>query len=143
MHMYVPAAGRVGVAAGPAPARLGFTAAQTPHPEGASAAGVARAQQFARPSTAQALGARAPSRNLTSLGSTPVRGGQGPVRSVGPRSEGLGGSVPRSGSAPAPFTGTRVEPRAQAPMVTPRVGVPRAAPSFHSGGHFGGGGHHR
>jgi uncharacterized protein DUF6600 len=56
---YVAAA--PGVAqAGPPPQKLGFQTDQIPHASGATS--VARAQEFARPPTAQALGAHAPTR---------------------------------------------------------------------------------
>jgi hypothetical protein len=58
---YVPATPGV-ASAGPPPQRLGFQTAQIQHPTGAAATGVVRAQQFSSPSTAQALGARAPTR---------------------------------------------------------------------------------
>jgi hypothetical protein len=50
------------VAHGPEPMRLGYSASQIPHPTGTSAAGIARAQQFSRPSTAAALGAHGATR---------------------------------------------------------------------------------
>jgi len=69
VRAYTPA--RPGVS-GPPPARLGFSAAQIPRPTGAAAARLARAQQFARPSTALALGARPPSR-LPAVSGGPTR----------------------------------------------------------------------
>jgi len=54
MHPYVPVAAGGRAAAGPEPARLGYAAGQAPRPTGAGAAGVERAKQFARRSTAGA-----------------------------------------------------------------------------------------
>jgi hypothetical protein len=48
-----------GLGHGPEPSRLGFASSQIPHASGASAAGLARAQQFSRPSTATTLGGHA------------------------------------------------------------------------------------
>lgn len=58
---YMPATPNV-AAAGPPPQKLGFQAAQIPHANEAASASIARAQQFSRPATAQALGARPPTR---------------------------------------------------------------------------------
>jgi hypothetical protein len=60
MHPYVTAT--PGVSSGPPPARLGYNATQVPHVTGAASPNLVRAQQFARPSTAQPLGASAPAR---------------------------------------------------------------------------------
>jgi hypothetical protein len=104
---YVPAAPGV-VAAGPPPQKLGFQAAQIPRPTGAAATGVVRAQQFARPSTAQGLGARAP---------TPM-----PV----------GGQIPRG-----PIAGTAPHAMERAPRVVAPGGAvpsPQAPTQLPSGG---------
>jgi hypothetical protein len=60
MRLYVPAT--PSTANGPPPQRLGYSAAQLPRPTGAAQAHIVQAQQFARPSTAQPLGAHPPSR---------------------------------------------------------------------------------
>ncbi len=62
MHAFVSATPGV---AGPAPGRLGYAPSQVPHATGATAQSVARAQTFARPSTAQAAGG-SPSVHATS-----------------------------------------------------------------------------
>ena len=131
VHPYAPAA--PGVAApGPPPQKIGFQSAQIPHSNGVPT--VSRAQQFAHPATAQALGARAPAR-------------------VSPQAATLGNPT-RSASAVAPVhpsnqfrppvttTGHGVVVRPAAPAAVARPPSPRPsgrAPSFH----FGGGGHHR
>jgi hypothetical protein len=104
VHPYLPATPTV-AAAGPPPQRLGFHTAQIPHATGTTAASVARAQQFSSPSTAQPLGARAPTRvPLAAQGAThgtPV--GQTPFRAphsvtVAPS----GPAAPHVSAAPAP-----------------------------------------
>jgi len=54
MHLYVAVAAGGRALGGPPPARFGYAAAQVPRPAGAGAAGVERAEQFARRSTAGA-----------------------------------------------------------------------------------------
>ncbi|MDP8998891.1 MAG: hypothetical protein M3O46_02140, partial [Myxococcota bacterium] len=62
MRAYVPATPSVALH-GPPPQRLGFQAAQIPHTlSDGNSGGITRAQQFARPSTAVALGAHVPTR---------------------------------------------------------------------------------
>jgi hypothetical protein len=125
MRLYVPTAARIG---GPPPDRIGFTAAQVAHPTGDSAANLARAMRFARPSTALALGARPASRVA------PVAGMRGPASR-------LPGAVVPSGRS----TGVRrVNPNG--PGGTPHPGGGGGV-HFNGGGHFGvsggagGGGH--
>jgi len=137
---YVPATPGVGTA-GPPPQKMGFQAAQIPHSAGAPT--VAHAQQFSHPSTASALGARAPTR-FSPI--SPVRqaavGGGAPRAVVAP--SGLGRSpagTPPQGRAPATAGGVR-----PAPMTTHATIGP--APSRSSGSgrgstFRGGGGHHR
>jgi hypothetical protein len=136
MHVFVPAASRAG--AGPAPTRLGFSEGQIPHATGTAALSVGRATQFARPSTAQPLGGHPPSR--TSAGVSPSAATRARSTEIPSASGGFSrGGAGLHGEASA---------RGAAPTIVPRVGAPRAAPAFHSGGHFGGGhfgggGHHR
>jgi hypothetical protein len=132
MRLYAPAGGRVGFGPGPVPARLGFAPAQIPRPTGAAATGVVHAQQFARPSTAQAIGARPPSRVGPSYGQAQP----GTARPFRSQPEG-------KASGSAPFVGARPASHVEAPAVVPHVGAPHASPAFHSGGHFGGSGGHR
>jgi hypothetical protein len=131
-RMRIYATGTAAVTAGPVPARLGFTPVQVPHATGAGAASVARATQFARPSTAQPLGARPPARiapAVRAAAPAPAR----PVE-VASAPSGMGRAAPSVS-------------RSAEPAIVPHVGVPHAAPAFRSGGHFGGGhfggGHHR
>jgi hypothetical protein len=121
---YVPA--NPGVGSGPPPTRLGYALTQIPHATGAGAAGVARAQQFARASTAQALGARPPSR--------PSWTGSGNPRAAlaGPPAGGAG------------LAGGHAAPGAAQPGARRRVpgaGMSVPHPSSHGwgGGHMGGG----
>ncbi|HEY8039855.1 MAG TPA: DUF6600 domain-containing protein [Polyangiaceae bacterium] len=138
VHGYVPATPGV---AGPPPQRLGYSAAQVPHPSGTKAAGVARAQQFARPSTAQALGARAPSRPAfpgnAGAGHAPYAGGHSPgVPWTGGAAAGHA-STPSFGQ-PTPGAIHPVTPSGRKPQPAPAP-VPRA-PAFRGGGGRGGGG---
>jgi hypothetical protein len=136
MRVYVATTGRPG--AGPAPARFGFEAAALPRPTGTAAAGVVRATQFARPSTAQPLGARPPTavaRPVSLPGapalSRPSGGAPAPWH-------------PSAGPAAAPLPRVSPAPRPAAPA--PMRPAPRVAPApvFRGGAHFGGGGgHHR
>ena len=120
VHGYVGASPGVG----PTPARLGYSASQVPHAVGTPA--VAHAQQFARPSTATALGARPAYRAPTSAtGMSPGFGSRGPVT-----------------VAPKPQASRKVPP-AESPMVRKGTGF-RGGGGYHppppSGGAFRGGG---
>jgi hypothetical protein len=132
VRTYTPAT--PGVAAGPPPQKLGYAMAQVPHATGAAATNVARAQQFARPSTAQALGAHAPVRFAV------------PSTSAGVAARGYS----TGGLTPAPGHATLPAPAARPPVSSnrrPAVGTapaPHPAPSFHGGApHTSSGGHHR
>jgi hypothetical protein len=156
MRFYAPASPRA--LSGPPPARLGFTPAEVPHPTPAMG-NLARAQQFARPSTAQPLGARAPAPFRSYAPAAPAAGAPGaPGRWAGAQSGATLGAgrpaltQPPPGRAatpgafsPAPATvprGVVPAPRTYTPAV-PRTSAPaRSAPVFRGGGHFGGG-HHR
>jgi hypothetical protein len=89
MRFYGTASARV---AGPSPEHFGYTGAQVPQPTGEVQSHIARAQQFARPSTAQPLGARPPSQSPHE------------ARSAGTPGRAPGANVPvrRSPAAPAP-----------------------------------------
>jgi hypothetical protein len=120
MHVYSAPGAAPG--AGPPIERLGYTAAQVPHSTGA--AGVAQARQFARPSTAQALGAHPPSAAIRTQAVAPGRAaGTAPAGAAG-----RAGGTARPTAQPA--NGARPNPSRGG-------GAPRG-PSFH-----GGGGHHR
>jgi hypothetical protein len=111
---------------GPEPSKLGFTAAQIPHPTGAAATGLARAQQFARPSTATALGAH------------PAVHGTGSISTQG-RTSLMGGA---SGMSPGAHAPTSTALPQQQPQQKKKLPPQNAAPPRgHTGGH--GGGHHR
>jgi hypothetical protein len=158
-HVRPYVSARPGVAAaGPPPQKLGFQSAQIPRAGGAPS--VARAQQFAHPSTAVSVGARAPTRVSPTQ---PV--GQSPARVTGDRvphatAAGPVASPPNTGRAPStatmpvpgrtPSTGSVVHtptttttghaapaPVAPAPS---RGGGRGVSPSGRGGG---GGGHHR
>lgn len=133
-----------GVAAGPHPSQIGYSPAQIPHATGSAATGLAHAQQFSRPSTAQPLGARPPASATTTMRShttTTTTTSTSPGVSAGMR------AAPRAGTPPPaalpPHTRAPVTPapaRRSAPAPAPPA--PRAVPR--PGGTFrGGGGHHR
>jgi hypothetical protein len=128
VHPFVATPGVVG---GPPPARLGYAAAQIPHASGTAAASLARAQQFARPSTAQPLGARPPARSALPGGATAGAATPGGHTAMtGPR-WGTGAAGPRLP------TGVQVPgQRRKLPQSSP---VPTPHPTFRGGGHFGGG----
>ena len=105
MRPYAVANVRVG---GPPPARFGYTAAQVPRVT--ATASVTRAQEFARPSTAQALGARPPAR----VAAAPAANGAF-----------TGARPPLTGARP-PLTGAR--PSYPSPVSQPnQVDVPRTS----------------
>jgi len=160
---YVPAT--PGVAHGPEPMRLGYSAAQVPHASGAAAANVARAQQFARPSTAVSLGAHPPARVSSTVGmgapghvpyagaspsggfpsahgSSPSFGHPAPGGSLHPPGGTLpapGGLHPTPGPVHPGLTPGQPQPARKRPTSSPPP--PHVAPhgSFH--GSFHGGGH--
>jgi hypothetical protein len=118
---------------GPAPAKLGYSAAQVPHASGAGAAGLARAQSFARPSTAVAQGGHAATRGSFGAMAGGSRGG------LTSGSAALGGRRPTT-LAPANQPKKRPSTTGEG---APHVG---SHGSFHGGGfhggfHGGGGGH--
>jgi hypothetical protein len=133
---YVPATPGV-ASAGPPPQKLGFQGAQIPHATDANAAGIARAQQFSRPSTALALGARAPTRmpivgqaaTATAIGQTPRAVAGEPI----PRGP-AAGQVPRGPATvqvpggPAAGSAPHMVERAPPPARVAPVGVPTPSP---------------
>jgi hypothetical protein len=126
MRLYATATARVG---GPAPARFGYTAAQIPHATGEAQSHLAHAQQFSRPSTAQPLGARAPTVRNAPAGRP---GGAGP------------GAAPRPGGAPGGGHGGGGAPGGGGPHFGGGGPAPHGpAPRGPSGGPHVGGGHHR
>jgi hypothetical protein len=132
---YVPAT--PGVSAGPPPGKLGYAAAAVPHPTGAAGDHIARAQQFAHPSTAQALGAHPPTRAAMPAQSSAAYAGSTRYSTSGPLPHPGVSTVghPPPGAAVQTVPGVVRRPAATAPHV---------APSFHPAPHFsGGGGHHR
>jgi len=121
MHVY---AGPPGTPSGPPPQRLGFAAGAIPHVSGTAAAGVARAQQFARPSTAQPLGARPPA---------PAPPTARAARVTSPRPSGAFTAPPSAppgrGTRPSVVVTTPVRPPAARPssfMPAPRTPAVRA-----------------
>ncbi len=148
MRTFVSATPGVG---GPPPQRLGFAPGQTPRAAGGAAAqSLNHAQAFARPSTAQPIGASAPTRVTTPASR--------PVFSTGSASRAPVGHPQPTGSV---FAGPAVTPHgsttARAPLVVPPSSAPAPAhtqahsppaahsspPSYHySVPSGGGGGHH-
>lgn len=148
MRPYSVSEVRVG---GPPPGRLGYTAARIPRATGA--ASVSRAEQFARPSTARAIGGSAPTRFEAAPVANPARqsaaagarasGVAGartaPVAGAGAPNAGRYESAPvqgRTATAPAPAQG-------RAPAGAPAGGAPRPPAAASHGGASHGGGHHR
>jgi Family of unknown function (DUF6600) len=134
MRLYVPAT--PSVASGPPPQRLGYNAAQLPHPDAAAQSHIVRAQQFARPSTAQPLGAHAPARIVTASPSpiVPHPIAPGPVSAPPTMSPSLRSPVaprasPIPGPAPVPHS-LPMQHVAPAPHFTP---APPPAGAFHGG----------
>ncbi len=126
-------AGNVHVAAtptvGPSPSRMGYAATAVPHVSAASSAQVARAQQFGRPSTATAMGARAPRLAGGSGGAS-----AGAMAGHGPGMVGMG--MPQQQQQQQQKRNRRPRrgpPRTDAPPVR------RGGGSFGRGGGFGGG----
>jgi hypothetical protein len=131
VHGYVGAAPGVG----PAPARLGYSPQQIPHAAGTPA--LAHAQQFGRPSTATALGARPAYRPPTAGGgSAPYAGARAPYA----------GSHGPITAAPGSPSRRKVEPESS-PQVRRGTPTTRGGSTYHpppsTGGTFhpsGGGG---
>jgi hypothetical protein len=118
-----------GLERGPAPSRLGYSAAQIPHASGASAAGLARAQQFSRPSTATALGAHP----ATHASSASAMGGAAHPSLTGPGAHAMTPGVQPGAQRKKPLTGGGA---------APHVGGGFHGGGFRGGGFHGGGGGH-
>jgi hypothetical protein len=133
------------VAHGPEPMRLGYSASQIPHATGASAAGIARAQQFSRPSTATALGAHGATRfGGAGFGSAATsRYGAGLPAGVHPQQQPQGGKrKPPPGYVPPGRAGGfrgGYHPSFGGAPPAPAAPHPSMGGGFHGGG--GGGGH--
>jgi hypothetical protein len=108
----MPFAGSGRAPVGPPPERLGYAPSQIPHAAGSSGAGVARAQQFARPSTAQALGGSPPARAQVTSTTGPRPAGQPPSP-----------TQLRSNPAQSPPPGSQ----AKAPAAQPHASPPEAS----------------
>jgi hypothetical protein len=167
MRPYAVADVRVG--SGPPPSRLGYTSAQIPH--ATAVASVSHAQQFARPSTARALGASGPTRfeatpatnaarqsSVMGARPSPLTGARPPVVDSRPApAPGGHPNVPRSSAGEANvgrYQATPAQGRAAAPPAV-QSRAPAAAPvqgggafrppaaASHGGAVHVGGGHHR
>jgi len=152
MRPYAVADVRVG---GPPPSRLGYSAAQIPR--ATAVPSVAHAEQFARPSTARALGASAPAHFESASAGT---GARAPLTSGARQTPGVSGAsrsnvgaanVDRFQTAPAPGRAPAVTPGAGTSHPAPAAGAYRSAPAaarpstngaWHGGGGSHGGGHH-
>ncbi len=138
------------VAHGPEPMRLGYSASQIPHATGTSAAGIARAQQFSRPSTATALGAHGATRfggpGLPGSAATSHYGGAGLPAGVHPQQPQGGKRKPSPGYVPpARAGGSRggYHPSFGGAPPAPAAPHPSGGGAFHGGGGGGHGGGHR
>lgn len=139
--------------AGPAPMRLGYSASQIPHATGTAATGIARAQQFSRPSTAATLGAHPATRfgGTGGFGSqTMPRYGAGMPGGVHPQPQQGGGKrKPLPGYAPPASRGGSFRGGYHPPSFggAPAPGAVHISPggsgAFHGGGGGGHGGGHR
>jgi hypothetical protein len=137
-----------GHSSGPAPSQLGFSGGQVPHVSaGASAGGVAKAQQFGHPSTATSMGGHAPTHTgpSTSLaGSHPTGGATGAAglqREPTTGLAGAGGTSPSTGLGRAPTTGLAgTSPGASGSAGLQRTPTTGLTPSAGSGGATVGGG---
>ena len=132
MRPYAAANVRVG---GPPPARFGYAATQVPR--ATAAPSVSHAQQFARPSTARALGASAPARfeaaPATNVGRSPAFPGARPVPGVSnpPRPNPGAPDVGRFQAAPGPARAPAFSPGpARAPAFSPAPVRSPAAPTM-------------
>jgi hypothetical protein len=134
MRLYVPAT--PSTANGPPPQRLGYNAAQLPRLTGAAEAHIVQAQQFARPSTAQPLGAHPPTRIVVAtppqtMARPNVPGAVRGPTTMSPAAPAQG--APRAFPSPAPAAAPHSLPAqhvAPAPHFTP---APPAAGAFHGG----------
>jgi hypothetical protein len=126
---YVPATPGVS-AAGPSPQRLGFQAEQIPHASGAEGAGVARAQQFSRPPTAQALGARGPTRLPAATQVGPLRGSGASPMGQTPRGPVFGGPFRGTGAGRGGGSIVGASPGAPSPARLPAAGAPGSSGTF-------------
>jgi hypothetical protein len=118
---------------GPEPSKLGYSAAQIPHPSGAGAAGLAKAQQFSRASTAASLGAHAPTRTPTA--SMTPSGGRPSLTGGGSASGGFGGRsmTPSTGMENHGQVPTQSQPKKK-PQTEPQS-APRPKSTNRGGGH--------
>ncbi|MGA2447980.1 MAG: DUF6600 domain-containing protein [Polyangiaceae bacterium] len=123
--MVFTGAARVGY--GPSPQRLGYSQSEIPRPTGPGAEGVLRARQYARPSTAQALGGSKPAAARSwSPGSSTPRRDEGNPHSPSPASPARSPSAqPRATPVEASRPGPKSAPR---PAPTP---APKPQPSQH------------
>jgi hypothetical protein len=159
---YVPA--HPGVAGGPSPQQLGIAPSQVAH-AAPNHAGLARAQQFARPSTAAPLGAHPPSPRAPNPGAHASGGGWPGTHTPAtgfPHGSSPSAGAPHPGFPSAPHGTPSTPPHAMpsTPHIpSPGVHLPpstaRPRPSsggaptaphgggstFHGGGSFHGGGH--
>jgi len=134
MRLYVPATPAAG-AGGPPPQRLGYKADELPRPGEAARLHIVRAQQFARASTAEPLGAHPPTRVAAAIPAQtvahPIATGPGAPTAMSPtpRSQSAARALPAPAPASVPHSlpPQRVAP---APHFTP---APPAAGAFHGG----------
>jgi hypothetical protein len=117
--------------AGPSPQSMGYRADQVPAARGADSAEIARAQAFARPATAEPLGARAPTRMAPAARSPAARSlALPPARVIAPRP--IGGGVPTrlpatvSPRPAVPFAGASVPMMRGGGVASPRPAVQSA-----------------
>jgi hypothetical protein len=126
--------------AGPPPQRLGYSPSQIPRSGGSGAAGVARAQQFAHPSTAQALGGSPPVKpqpsSATGLRSSGQPALSTPTRSTTARTPppGTEAKMPAAQPHPSPPEASRPGSQTKAPPA-PAPGPKAEPPSHFTRGH--------
>jgi hypothetical protein len=87
-----------GPSGGPPPEKLGYSGSTIPHTTGANAAGVAKAKQFASPSTAASMGAHAPAHSQQP---NPHAGVGAHAAGIGPQGSPAGHAAPTTSTAPA------------------------------------------
>jgi hypothetical protein len=109
---------------GPSPQSFGYQAERVPNGSGAEAAEISRAQTFARPATAQALGARAPTRWVPAAQSPATAAVSAPRASLPVRLPEAGGARRTIPTASGP---ARVSPASPSPR-------PFRGPSVRGGG---------